>query len=388
VSPSIAFALALAAAPPAECPTRPPRIGPADAPVTVRVYLDPVAPDSLAVWTRVRALVAQMEGDLAVEVEILRKPEQEHPSAVRPDEDRVRTLAAVAARVGALEPVLAEIDRASWEGIATRLARPDQRAALLGGLGVPDAPAKERCARLELVRTRARVSELQRLQLDGSPVRAPAFGILGPEGDELLVMGDPLLRELRPRIEATAQARRGPIARRVGAIELPPQPRPPPRDLGRVEGGLRIGGEGGPHHLLLYADGERDPTLSTLLPTALRLREQAPEVLSIQIVARGARAEAVELRRRLCAAARAGLEVEYLRALARGFSSAVDLPDHLDAVAEREKCPAGDRESNDRGGFLDGLPTNQEDLEALRLRTGTGARPEALPWFWRRVESL
>jgi hypothetical protein len=138
--------------------------------------------------------------------------------------------------------------------------------------------------------------------------------------------------------------------------------------------------------LLLYADGEEDPTLSSMLPTALRLRIELPGVLSVQIVARGRRPEAIELRGRLCAARQLGLEMEYLRALAGNPPPAADLPARLDAVAERENCPTTDRDTNDRGAFLDGVPVSRAELHRLRQRVTHEGQRSPLRWFWLRSE--
>ena len=109
-------------------------------------------------------------------------------------------------------------------------------------------------------------------------------------------------------------------------------------------------------------------------------------MLSIQVVARGRRPEAVELRGRLCAAEKIGLEMEYLRRLAGSEPSARDLPGRLDAVAERENCPTSDPETNDRGAFLDGIPVGRAEIDRLEQGLASEALRSQLRWFWLRMD--
>lgn len=370
---------------PDTCEIQRPRIGPADAPVLVTVYLDPISNRALGTWSNLRALVGEMDGSVRSELVIVRRPDERSPRMRKPQEDRVRLWAmAVASQLGA-DRTLEEIDRLGWETVAASLGRPDQRKALEKRLGVETSHRTEACLDRALTRSSEDLALTHLAQLGNSTARPPIFAISVDESSEpRLIANDPSMRMLRPQVELTLQDLRS--GRRRAVPHQTPSVRGSSthREHLMVSGGMRVGGPGLTHELLLYADGERDPTLTSVLPPAIALRRKHPGVLSIQIVARGRRPEAVELRGRLCAAVRVGLEMEYLQALAGTDPSASDLSDRLDGIAERENCPAADRDTNDRGAFLDGAPASRADLERLDVGLAARAQRSRLRWFWLR----
>jgi hypothetical protein len=330
-------------------------------------------------------MVGEMDGSVRGELVIVRRPDQRSPRMRKPAQDRVRLWAmAVAAQIGP-DRMLQEIDRIGWETVSARLGRDDQRKALEKRLGLKESPTIEPCFNRVMTETSEALALTHLQQQGNSTARPPIFAIRTDDNDEpRLIANDPTLRILRPQVELTLQDLRS------GRIRSVPRQTPNARGSSArgeritVSGGMRVGGPGLTHELLLYADGERDPTLTSVLPPALALRRKHPGVLSVQIIARGRRPEAVELRGRLCAAVRIGLEMEYLQALSGTDPAASDLPDRLDAIAERENCPTSDRDTNDRGAFLDGAPASRADLERLEVGLAARAGQSRLRWFWLR----
>lgn len=374
-----------AAAP--RCEPSPVWMGPRAAPVTIRLYLDPLAESALDTWLEVRELVGQMDGAVAAQLVVVRKPDQVWPRTRRPDEDRVRQWLLASRSPGEAENMLRELDRVGGDLVATRLARTTERETLERRLGIQSAPHDVDCLDRILGMESERLADLHLRQVGSSSARPPVFGIWTALSGERLVTNDPRLRDLRPRVELALQEVR---ARRPRPLPTPPTRRrttTTPRGATEpVPGGMTVGGLGRPHHLLVYADGERDPTLAGTLPHALVFRREFPDLLSVQVVARGRRDDAVALRGRLCAARLAGLEVEYLRRLAGAEPGAHDLVDRLDLIAERENCTVSDEGTNERGAMLDGVPASGADVRQLHLRLEQEAARGPLRWFWPRTD--
>ncbi len=77
-----------------------------------------------------------------------------------------------------------------------------------------------------------------------------------------------------------------------------------------------VGGVGLPHRLVVFAEHDEHPNFCSLAPV-LEFRRQNPGVLAVQVIARGTNTGARQLRVRTCVAERLGLQLEYLRILAR-----------------------------------------------------------------------
>jgi hypothetical protein len=361
-------------------------MGPRDAPVTIRLYLDPTAHVALDTWLQIRGLVGEMKGAVAAELVVVRKADQVWPRTRKPEEDRVRYWVSAASSARDAETMLREIDRLGWKTVSARLAREHERNTLHQRLKIEPASTTPRCLARNLATDSEGLADENLRQLGTSSARPPVFGVRTSISGERLVSHDPNLRELRPQIELALQE--------VRSGQPRARPRAPdrrrmtlnPRATQPVAGGMNIGGIGLPHHLVVYADGERDPTLAAVLPHAMAFRREFPDRLSLQVVARGRRDDAITLRGRLCAARLAGLEVEYLRRLAGAEPGADDLVDRLDLIAKRENCSVSDPGTNERGAMLDGTPASGADVRQLHFRLEHEARRGPLRWFWPRTD--
>ncbi len=352
-------------------------LGPIDAPIELTVYLDPLNRDPvspLALWIELRRLVSDYRGALRVRIE---------PVTTGMVRD-LNTLALLrwflaASDDGAQEAALRLLDRDGRDRLAVRLARPGGSAALAAEIGRPLAVRSHACLdrRLETAQRSLRM-QVQR-----------AGGYLGRP--PLFVLGDRLAFEDTSGLERV----RGEVSRDLQRLHAgrPPSSRSswPPGRAGvslrlirpPAAAGMLIGGVGLPHRLVLFVEHDEHPNLTNLAPV-LEYRREHPGQVAIQIIARGTTMAARQLRLRLCAAQKIGLELEYLRRLARdpmsrGVAAAeeVSLTQRLDEAADAHKCeqeeselepgPAGARGLPD-GIWLDGTAVGQGDLEAIGVR--------------------
>jgi hypothetical protein len=113
-------------------------------------------------------------------------------------------------------------------------------------------------------------------------------------------------------------------------------------------------------------------------------RAKSPGRLAIQVIARGNSAGARQLRLRTCVAERLGLQLDYLRLLAREGgkretrgAAASELIARLEGAPEAQTCELGEPELErgpggvtalPEGVWLDGAAVGQSDLEALAAR--------------------
>jgi hypothetical protein len=370
------LACLLATAPAPRCIVPPEAgLGPVAAPVQVTAYLDPLAPGTLALWLELRRLVSDFRGEVRVWIEpvtstMIRDPAQEQ---------LLRWFIAVSDR-GLQEAALRLLDRDGRERLALRLARPEGAAALAAEIGDSAGTIEpDLCSEQRLAASR-RSLRSQQQRAGGYLGRPPLFAL----PDRIASEDSGSLERLRGEITRELQTLRG--GRRPGARgSYPPLRsgvslrliRPP------AVAGMLVGGVGLPHRLVMFVEHDEHPNLANLAPV-LEYRRQHPGQLAIQIVARGTTASARQLRRRLCAAQHLGLELEYLRRLARdpiarwsGAAEAVPLTQRLDEAAEAHACelteaelepgPAGPRGLPD-GAWLDGTAVGQGDLEAIGVR--------------------
>lgn len=376
--PALAATLAvlLAAAPASRCGP-PPRtgLGPVDAPVQLTAYVDPLAPGALALWLELRRLVSDLRGELRVRIEPVNTAMVRDAAT-----ERLLRWFVAASDLGAQEAALRLLDRDGRDRLALRLSRPGGPAALAAEIG--KAPAELQpgaCAegRLEAAR---RTLRAQQLRAGGYLGRPPLFVL--PE--RLAIEDNGTLERVRGEVAREVQLLRA--GRRPGARGSYPPARSgvslrlirPPAAAGMVVGGLGL-----PHRLVLFVEHDEHPNLTNLAPV-LEYRRNHPGQLAVQVIARGTSPAARQLRQRLCAAQVLGLELEYLRRLARdpmtrwsGVAEAVPLPQRLDEAAEAHKCDLGEPElepgpSGVRGlpdgAWLDGTAVGQGDLEAIGVR--------------------
>lgn len=376
-----ALAASLLAAPaPAACPA-PASLGPADAPVELVAYLDPLTTGGLGLWLELRRLVSDLQGDLRVRFEPAAALTHD-PAA----ESLLRWVVAVADR-GGQEGALRLLDREGRDRLALRLARPDggpRLAAALeaagpGGSALPAPDERARACAGVRVDAARRALKAQQQRAGGYLGRPPLF-VVGP-GDRVAFEDSGGLERVRGEVVRELQRQR---AGRP-ALRTPwPPARPgvsarlvrPPADAGML-----VGGVGLPHRLVLFVEHDEHPNLTNLVPV-LEYRRANPGRLTIQVIARGTTGAARQLRQRLCAARHLGLELEYLRRLARdpltrGIPEPIPLVERLDEAAEAHKCDLGEPElepgpggvrSLPDGAWLDGTAVGQGDLEAIGAR--------------------
>ncbi|MCY1062974.1 hypothetical protein [Nannocystis sp. SCPEA4] len=366
------------AVPGPDCPPFALHLGPADAPLTIAAYLDPFAPTTFGLWLDLRRLVADHDGALGVRVVPIATTMVETLGDAR----ILRLLLGAGAR-GRQEAALRLLDRDGRDRLAVRLADPAARATLAGEIGLPPddlaAILDDRCIDAAV---RAGKAELQRLHraaggyLGRPPIFAVGQATAFEDGVGLERVRSELAREgqrirgNRPLVRPQAAPRRG-VSQRLM--------RPPAR------AGMLVGGVGLPHRLVVFAEHDEHPNFSLLAPV-LEFRRQNPGVLAVQVIARGTNAGARQLRVRTCVAERLGLQLEYLRILAREgegarreprSAAAADFIARLDQAPEAQTCELGEPELErgpggitalPEGVWLDGAAVGQSDLDALAAR--------------------
>lgn len=372
--------LVQAAAPAAAaCPDLTARLGPAGAPIEITAYLDPFASNTLGVWLELRRAIADAGGAVGAKLVPLASVLADNPSDARV----VRWLIAVSAR-GKLEAALRLVDREGRERMGVRLADPAARAEVARELGLStddqalmDAPCVDAAVR-------AAKTDLRKLHLaaGGYLGRPPLFLVGKTTAFEDAAALDRLRIEIareRQRLLGGRATTRPAISQRKGiSLRLI---RPP------ADAGMLIGGVGLPHRLVVFADHDEHPNFSMLGP-ALAHRAAHPGELAIQVIARGNTAGARQLRVRLCVAERRGIQLDYLRVLARDgarrearSAAAQEFVARLDQAPEAETCALGEPELErgpggvtalPEGVWLDGAAVGQSDLDALVARLAAG----------------
>ncbi|MCY1068852.1 hypothetical protein OV090_29210 [Nannocystis sp. RBIL2] len=361
-----------------DCPSLALHVGPVDAPLAISAFLDPFASTAFGVWLDLRRFVADHEGAVGVRVIPVATSMVESLGDTR----IFRLLLGAGAR-GRQEAALRVLDRDGRDRLAVRLADPAARAVLAGELGLrPEdlaAIVDDRCLDVAM---RAGKAELQRLhQAAGGYLGRPPIFLVGQaaafeDGPGLERVRGELAREAqrlranRPPVRPLVAARRG-VSQRLM--------RPP------VQAGMLIGGVGLPHRLVVFAEHDEHPNFSLLAPV-LEFRRQNPGVLAVQVIARGTNTGARQLRVRTCVAERLGLQLEYLRILAREdegarreprSAAAAEFIARLDEAPEAQTCELGEPELErgpggitalPEGVWLDGAAVGQSDLDALAAR--------------------
>ncbi|MDC0719502.1 hypothetical protein [Nannocystis bainbridge] len=376
-----ALAAVLLAAPAARGPDCAPltlHVGPVDAPLAISAFVDPFAPTTFSLWLELRRLVADHEGAVSVRVVPIATTMVETPGDAR----ILRLLLGAGVR-GHQEAALRLLDRDGRDRLAVRLADLAARPILAGELGMrPEdltAILDDRCIDTAL---RAGKAELQRLhQAAGGYLGRPPIFVVGQaaafeDGLGLERVRGELAREAqrirgnRPLVRPLIAARRG-ISQRLMR---------PPAKAGMIVGGVAL-----PHRLVVFAEHDEHPNFSLLAPV-LEFRRQNPGLLAVQVIARGTNTGARQLRVRTCVAERLGLQLEYLRILAREgegarreprSAAAADFIARLDEAPEAQTCELGEPELErgpggitalPEGVWLDGAAVGQSDLDALAAR--------------------
>src|SRR5690606_37775313 len=238
---------------------------------------------------------------------------------------------------------------------------------------------EDRCADVAVL---AGKDELQRLHraAGGYLGRPPLFAVNQAVAFEDGLGLERLRLELAREVQRLRQGR--PLAAKPPPLRRGVSPRlvrPP------ASAGMLIGGVGLPHRLVIFAEHDDHPGFSVLGPV-LEFRRQHPGVLAIQVIARGTFAGARRLRARLCVAERRGLQLQYLRDLAREGGgarreplspAARDFNTMLDDAPEAETCDLDEPELErgvggvttlPEGLWLDGAAVGPGELDALALR--------------------
>lgn len=367
------------------CPDLTLRLGPAGAPVEITAYLDPFAANTLGLWLELRRMIADSGGSVGARVVPVASVLGESAADLR-----VQRWLVGAAAHGKQEAALRLLDREGRERMGLRLADPAGRAEVAAELALP---ADEHAALLEdacaesAVRTAK--AGLRRLHAaaGGYIGRPPIFVV----GEAAAFEDTATLDRLRLEIARERQRQRG--------FRGPPKPSAPQRKgisprLMRppASAGMLVGGVGLPHRLVVFADHDEHPNFSLLGP-ALAYRASSPGQLAIQVIARGNSAAARQLRVRTCVAERLGLQLDYLRLLARDGArrearspAAQEFVARLDTAPAAQTCELSEPELErgpggvvalPEGVWLDGAAVGQSDLEALpaRLAGGAAQRP-------------
>lgn len=352
-------------------------LGPTSAPVELTVFLDPLSREPiapLALWIELRRLVSDHQGALRVRIEPVTTGMVRDPNNLA----LLRWFLA-ASDDGAQEAALRLLDRDGRDRLAVRLGRPGGPAALAAEIGRSAATRPQVCLdrRLEAAQRSLRMQ----VQRAGGYLGRPPLFVLG----DRLAFEDTVTLE-RVRGEVSRELQRLHAGRPTpGRSSWPPSRsgvslrlvRPP------AAAGMLIGGVALPHRLVLFVEHDEHPNL-TNLGAVLEYRRQHPGQLAVQVIARGTTMAARQLRLRLCAAQKLGLELEYLRRLARdpmsrgvAANEPVSLTQRLDEAADAHKCeqdepelepgPTGTRGLPD-GVWLDGTAVGQGDLEAIGVR--------------------
>lgn len=352
------FATLIATSEPAIC-DRLPTLGPADAPIVVRWYVDPLGPGMLDVWLELRRLVGDLEGEVAVAPIFVSNATHRTPT-----ENKTRLWATAAACRGQSEEALRLLAREGSARIGRRLDDREGRAALAREIGLREPP--QEASLRALLDAGDREFRLRAANSSGRVGRAPAFAI----GDAAPFEDGAHLEAVRREIEG-ARLRERPTPRSVahhsrsGVAE---RLRRPSADAGILVGGVAL-----PHRLVVLVEQADHPDLLILRP-ALELRSVAPGRLAIQVIAHGQSRAASQLRTRLCAARILGRELDYLRLLTReplAEASAAELLGALDAAAEAHACEAEEDALSREvavlpsGLWLDGAAIGAREMAAL-----------------------
>lgn len=358
-------------------------IGPAGAALRVEAFVDPSSTTAHASWVEMRRVVGESDGGVRVDVRLVRPG-----GALDPRADRVRRFAVAAARLGRLEAALRIVAREGHERLDVRLRQPSERSTLADTLDLPvgrfsDALA-DPCVPAALESATALAHDAWRKAALGT-IRLPAY-VLGTrmfdDGAQLFSLRPELAREPMRRARSLhATPTLAPDGKpRAARLRVPPR------------GGLRLGGVGLPHRMVVMADSEDDEALALTLPRLLAFRSEHPGVVSVQVLARGHSLGATELRHRLCAARRRERELDYARVLA--IPPAIrrePTPAIAELLAELDEVPESDCDDEPDpatrglpgGIWLDGLPRSLGELEdvgtLLRL-TEAWDRPLSLLW--------
>lgn len=352
---SLVLGLALVPAVAPACPDRDTehslRLGPATAEIEVHAFVDPIARDSVLTWLRLRRLVADRNGEIAVEIHWVGSSDRD-PAARHQGRAFVASLAAAGHTTAALRVVARDGDAR----LGVRLADPAQYDALAAELSVPrsvvEAAATDACTDAAVQRDSARLR--RQLGTDATAVqRLPVFAIDG-FGIEDTANLETLMGEL---------GRYGARRRRLEDPRPPSPPPPRPAVSERMErpdlDGMLLGGPGLPHRLVVMARSETDLSIAAGLPHALALRRLAPGRTAVHLVARGVSTGAEVLRARLCAAQHLGLGMAYAEYLAR------------DTIARQEPDAADQALLEALDGVDPAVCAEQADPVALDLPDGT-----------------
>ncbi len=367
------FAALLGAAPgatPAACAELP-AIGPVEAPIRVQWFFDPMYGNNLGHWFAIRRLVGDLDGEVAFSPVIV-------AGATRrtPEEERVRAWFAAAACHGHSERALRLLAREGNARLARRLAEKEGRRALATVAGITVAALDDPGLHALIERGSANFHTLANKSSERTG-RAPAFAVASEDifadGTRLEAVRRAIESERRPTI-----VRRRSVAKVMRKGVSAPLLRPP------ASAGMLLGGVALPHRLVVFAEQEDHPDFLRL-GAVLELRARLPGWVAIQVIARGQSRAGVVFRRRLCAAAALGRELDYLRLLARLTDSetANALRETLDAhngeCASAEQTLRALREDAlnlPSGSWLDGAAVGQRELanlehEILRIEATT-----------------
>ncbi len=338
-----------------------PVVGPSAAPVQVRWFFDPVLGGNLNLWFALRRLIGDLDGEVALAPIIVASPT--HRSA---GEERVRAWFAAAACQQRAEDALRLIAREGTARVSRWLADPEGQELLRSALGV----STEGLRRRDLDALIERGSDEFRARLKSSSGRVgrpPAFAVTGSgafEDGARLEAVRRAIEESRRQVERTRST--AAISRKGVSQHLV---RPP------SSAGMLIGGVALPHRVVILAEQEDHPDF-LLLSAAIELRRRYPGWFAIHVIARGQTRAADDLRRRLCAATKLGLQLDYLRVLTRSASAeAADaLRAKLDESGDEASCsPTTEDEDALSGGslalpsglWLDGAVLGQRELARL-----------------------
>jgi hypothetical protein len=292
------------------------------------VYVDPLADELLTTWHRAQRIAGTAEGELDVELRIVRR--ELATTALERDVEHFAALALAAlaspARTPDVERISHFIQRHGVRGVAATMRRAELRVRAEQALGLPEgtlSPADEarRCLQARLDHDTQRIVDQQRALSGGLRTQPPWVSIALDDVTVAWWSDDRGLRETPVHVDAWRRALRSgdppspshdlarPTAPRAATTSTAGTMRvvPPSR-------GLRIGGAGLAHEAVVILGNESDPALQWALPKLLALREAHLGQLAITVVARDT-PEAALLATRLCAARRLDLAQPFLRAL-------------------------------------------------------------------------
>lgn len=334
----------------------------APARLVLRVFVDPLAEELLVTLHRAQQIALSSEGEVEVELRLVRRElattalerDVEHfamlaladlaktttaaasPSAASPSaaskitSDTTSTTTSADTPALDVERISHFIQRRGVRGVAATMRRPELRAEAERELGLtagalgPDEAAR-RCLQLRLDHDTQWVLDRQREE-DGGLRTQPPWLALSLDGATVEWWSDDrTLRETPVHVDAWRRELRAPsggIAARIGARreggrlrDLPSRPGAGSTNaMVPASRGLRLGGPGLPHEVVVILGGESDPALQWALPKLLALREKYLGRLAVTVVARDT-PEAATLAARLCAARHLDLAQPFLRAL-------------------------------------------------------------------------